>query len=797
MHRYQPKKIEPKWQAYWEKQKIYQAEDFSKKPKFYCLIEFPFPSGAGLHVGHLRSYTGIDAIARFKRMNGFNVLYPIGWDAFGLPTENYAIKTGKHPKQVTKENTNNFKRQIKSVGLSFDWSREINTSDPNYYKWTQWIFLKFFKAGLAYQAEMPINWCPQCKIGLANEEAIGGKCERCGAQTTKKKQKQWMLKITAYADRLLKDLDQVDYLDKIKTQQKNWIGKSKGAEIIFKLKNTSEQIKVFTTRPDTLFGATYIVVCPEHEIISNFKSQISNIKEVENYIKKSAKKSDLQRTDLAKKKTGVELKGLKAINPVNKQEIPIWVGDYILPYYGTGAIMAVPGHDSRDFEFARKYNLPIKKVISGNKKNNQAYEGEGKLINSDKFTGMFSQKAREKIVKWLVENNLGEKSINYKLRDWIFSRQHYWGEPIPLIHCDKCGVVPVNEKDLPVKLPQVKKYKPANTGESPLAKIKDWVNVKCPKCGGSAQRETDTMPNWAGSSWYFLRYVDPGNNKTFASKDKLKYWMQVDLYNGGMEHTTLHLLYSRFWHKFLYDQGFVFHSEPYAKRTSHGIILAEDGQKMSKSRGNVINPDDVIKNHGADSLRLFEMFMGPFSEDIPWSTKGLIGMKRFLKKVWHLEINNNKNSKLNTLLHQTIKKVTKDLQTMKFNTAIASLMEFVNQAQKQQPVSKQIYSKFLVLLAPFAPHITEELWQEKLDNKKSIHLQSWPKYNREKIKQEKLSIIVQINGKLRGKIITVPGQAKESIIALAKKQCNVNKYLKENNIRKTIFIKDKLINFVI
>ncbi|MCD6471352.1 leucine--tRNA ligase, partial [bacterium] len=715
MKKYNPVKIQEYWQKIWEKEKIYQATDFSKKPKMYILVEFPYPSGDGLHVGHVRSYAALDALARKKRMEGYNVLYPMGWDAFGLPTENYAIKMGVHPEKITQKNINTFRKQLKSLGLSFDWSREINTTDPKYYKWTQWIFLKFFNSyydkkekrakpitelkipenlkgkerkkfidnhRLAYQAKIPINWCPHCKIGLANEEVIQGKCERCGTRVERREIKQWMLRITEYADRLIEDLDKVNYLEKIKKQQINWIGKSYGTEINFlvKLKNKNlGNIKVFTTRIDTIFGVTAIVVAPEHSLVKKYLAFVENQEEINEYIEKAKRKSEMERTELLKEKTGVELKGIKAINPLNNKEIPVWVGDYVIATYGGGAVMVVPAHDQRDFEFAQKYNLEIIEVIKPQKnqevKRNvngkllEAFEKDGILINSGKFNGLNSEEARKKITELLEKQKIGKRAINYKLRDWVFSRQHYWGEPIPLIHCPKCGVVPVPEKDLPVKLPYVKKYKPTGTGESPLANCYKWINTKCPICGGPAKRETDTMPNWAGSSWYFIRYIDPKNDKNFADMKKMKYWLPVDLYNGGMEHTTLHLLYSRFWYKFLYDLGLVPGPEPYARRHSHGIVLAEDGRKMSKSFGNVINPDEIVKKYGADTIRMYEMFMGPFEETVAWSTNGLIGIWRFLNRVWNLfnqiEITENKNKNLEIITHQTIKKVSSDLENFK------------------------------------------------------------------------------------------------------------------------------------
>ena len=815
---YNPKKIEKKWQSYWEKNKLYEAKDFSKKPKYYCLIEFPYPSGDGLHVGHVRSYTAMDIIARKRRMEGYNVLYPIGWDAFGLPTENYAIKTGIHPKIVTEKNIKKFKKQLKSLGLSFDWSREINTSDPEYYKWTQWIFLQFFKKGLAYQAKIPINWCPQCKIGLANEEVINGRCERCGAKVEQKEITQWLLKITKYADRLIKDLDKVNFLEKIKIQQINWIGKSYGTTVKFQIFNAKFQIDVFTTRVDTIFGVTAVVIAPEHPFVAEIlKSKTKNIKEIKEYLKQSRFKSEFERTKPEKEKTGV-FTGFYAINPINSEKVPIWIGDYVVASYGGGAVMVVPAHDSRDYEFAKKYGLEIKKVIENPKSKNknqndklkileEAFTEDGILINSGQFNGLSSEEAREKITDWLEKRNLGKKTVQYKLRDWIFSRQHYWGEPIPIIHCKRCGFVPVDEKDLPVKLPYVKKYQPTGTGKSPLANIKEWVNTKCPKCGGPAERETDTMPNWAGSSWYFLRYLDPKNKKEFAQMKKLKYWLPVDWYNGGMEHTTLHLLYSRFWHKFLFDLKKVPTPEPYQKRTSQGMVLGEGGEKMSKSRGNVVNPDDLIKEFGADALRLYEMFMGPFDQAISWDPHGIEGTFRFLNKVWIIgqqKINKKaKNNKLEKLLHQTIKKVSEDIEAMNFNTAISALMIFINQCFEEKEIPFSIWKNFLLILAPFAPHLTEELWQS-LKNKtskpkafKSIHHQPWPKYDKKLIEEDTFELIIQINGKLRHKIIVSADISQKEAEKLVLAEEKIKKIIGDQKIKKIIFVPKRLINIVI
>lgn len=782
-------KIEKKWQSYWEKKNIYKAKTGLKGKKFYGLIEFPYPSGSGLHVGHIRSNTAMDIIARKRRMGGYNVLYPIGWDAFGLPTENYAIKTGINPEKVTKINTGVFRKQLKEGGFSFDWSRELNTTDPKYYKWTQWIFLQMFKKGLAYKKKTEINWCISCKIGLANEEVVAGVCERCGGKVEKKEKEQWMLAITKYADRLDKDLDKVNYLEKIKIQQKNWIGKSEGSEIEFSVKNLNEKIKVFTTRADTLFGATYVVLAPEHELVEKMKPQISNWKEVENYIREVKNKTDIDRTAEDKEKTGVELKGIKAINPANNEEVPVWIADYVLISYGTGAIMAVPQHDERDRSFAIKFNLPIV---------------DKPLVDS----------------KYITDKVGGKIVTKYKLRDWVFSRQRYWGEPIPIISCDKCGYVPVPEKNLPVLLPKVKSYKPTNTGESPLSNISKWVNTTCPNCYGKAKRETDTMPNWAGSSWYFLRYTDPKNNKEFASKKALSYWMKngIDWYNGGMEHTTLHLLYSRFWHKFLYDLKLVPTSEPYMKRTSHGMILADGGEKMSKSRGTVVNPDQIIKLYGADTLRLYEMFIGPFDQAVSWNTESIIGPRRFLEKVWRIgekilttQIKTNYrhftlkgsdttdnlslSASFQTLLHKTIKKITEDIESMSFNTAVSSMMVLVNEMEKQD-VAKKDFEMFLQVLSPFAPHITEELWS-MFGNKKSIHISFWPKWDKKKILEERVKIAIQVNGKVRSEIIIEKEMTEEDIRSIVLLDKDIIPWISGKDIKKIIYVPGRIVNIVL
>ncbi len=962
MKKYDHKKIEKKWQTLWERKKLNVAKSNSGKKKYYALMEFPYPSGDGLHTGHIRGFTAMDIIARKRRAEGFNVLYPIGWDAFGLPTENYAIKTGIHPKIVTKKNTDNFRKQFKSLGMSFDWSREINTTDPKYYKWTQWIFLQFFKNGLAYKAKRPINWCLKCKIGLADEEVVGGKCERCGSETEKRDKEQWMLAITKYADRLHKDLDDVDFLEKIKIQQRNWIGRSEGAEINFQLTTNNKQrgtesITVFTTRADTLFGATYLVLAPEHSVIKNLESRITNYEEVRKYAEKAKKKSEIERTAEGKEKTGVELKGVKAINPANKEEIPIYVADYVLGHYGTGAIMAVPAHDERDFEFAQKYDLLIREVImplrvdvnnpprkevkfverqvvhalirnpktgkflllkwkkfpwktliiggvekedggdiigaakrevyeetgfknlkyvktlggqvkaqffATHKNENRTsythalvfdleneerdqvaeeelakhdifwgtlndvfpcaeidiwkdrlendttvYIGQGIMINSGKFSGMDSENAKTEIVKFVG----GKMVTTFKLRDWVFSRQRYWGEPIPVIHCDKCalnnpvgqGIVPVPEKDLPVELPNIKSYKPTDNGESPLSTISSWVNVKCPVCKGKAKRETDVMPNWAGSSWYFLRYTDTKNKKMFASKQALKYWTPVDWYNGGMEHTTLHLLYSRFWHKFLYDLKFVPTKEPYLKRTSHGLILAGGGVKMSKSIGNVVNPDPIVKLLGADTLRHYEMFMGPFDQDIAWNEDAIAGSRRFLERVFKLfeKVEKIKPAKkqssdpnLDLLLNQTIKKVSEDIEELKMNTALSQLMILLNAFEKEEKISRSDYGTYLKLLAPFTPHIAEELWS-MLGEKSSIHLESWPKFDSKKLFSDNVKLPVQINGKVRATIEVGRDLDEEAARRLALAHPNILKFISGKNVKRVVYIKNKVINIVL
>ena len=795
--------VEPKWQKAWEEKGCFHAEENSDKKKFYALIEFPYPSGQGLHVGHPRPYTALDVVSRKRRLQGYNVLYPIGWDAFGLPTENYAIKNHIHPEIVTKNNVARFKKQIQSLGISFDWSREINTTDPEYYKWTQWIFLQLFKHGLAYKKEMAVNWCTSCKCVLANEEVVNGVCERCGSEVVRKVKSQWMLKITEYADRLIKDLDLVDYPDRVKAQQKNWIGKSTGAEVDF---NTTEgdKLTVYTTRCDTLFGATYMVISPEHPCIEKWNDKIKNIEDVKAYQAEAAKKSDFERTELVKEKTGVMLDGVKAINPVNGKEIPIFVSDYVLVSYGTGAIMAVPAHDTRDWEFAKKFNLPIIEVVKGGEDvQKEAFTdcATGVMVNSDFLTGLTVEEAKKKMISWLEKNKVGRAKTNYKLRDWVFSRQRYWGEPIPIVHCDKCGYVPIPESELPLRLPMVDSYEPTDTGESPLSKMTDWVETTCPCCGGKAYRETDTMPQWAGSSWYFLRYMDPHNKEALASKEALNYWSPVDWYNGGMEHTTLHLLYSRFWHKFLYDIGVVPTPEPYAKRTSHGMILGENGEKMSKSRGNVVNPDDIVQQYGADTMRLYEMFIGDFEKAAPWNDKGIKGCRRFVERYYNLQeklIDGDEvRPELECSIHKTIKKVSEDIENIKFNTAIASLMALMNDINAVGSINKKEYAIFSILLNPFAPHVTEEIWSTCNLGDGMVVDQPWPEYDESKCKANEIEIAVQVNGKIKTKLM-IPAEAEQAeVIALAKADENVKKSVEGMNIIKEIYVKGRLVNIVV
>ncbi|MDD6657727.1 MAG: leucine--tRNA ligase [Lachnospiraceae bacterium] len=796
---YNHKEVETKWQKVWDDEKAFKVgEDFSK-PKFYALVEFPYPSGQGLHVGHPRPYTALDIVARKRRMQGYNVLYPMGWDAFGLPTENYAIKNKIHPKIVTANNVKRFKNQLHSLGYSFDWDREINTTDPNYYHWTQWIFLKLFKAGLAYKTEMPINWCTSCKVGLANEEVVNGVCERCGSQVIRKAQSQWMLKITEYADKLIDGLDSVDYIERVKVSQKNWIGRSTGAEVDFKIKNTDEKLTIYTTRCDTLFGVTYMVVSPEHPILDKYKDRIKNWDDVTAYREQAAKKSDFERSELAKDKTGVCIDGLTAINPLNDVEIPIFVSDYVLMSYGTGAIMAVPAHDERDWDFAKKFNLPIIEVVAGGKNvQEEVYTdvATGKLVNSGFLNGLDVADAKEKMIEYLEANGIGHAKVNYKLRDWVFSRQRYWGEPIPIVKCEKCGYVPLDESELPLLLPEVESYMPTDNGESPLAAMTDWVNTTCPCCGGPAKRETDTMPQWAGSSWYFLRYTDPTNDKELASKEALKYWMPVDWYNGGMEHTTLHLLYSRFWHRFLYDQGVVPCPEPYQKRTSHGMILGENGEKMSKSRGNVVNPDDIVRDYGADTLRTYEMFIGAFDLSASWSENGVKGCRRFLERVWKLQdilVDGDEYSDdLMTKMHQTIKKVSNDYESLKYNTAIAALMTLLNDIAKKGAINKAEYKAFLIMLNPVAPHITEELWSiAGFDGR--LYQQTWPEYDEAKTVEDTVEIAVQINGKTKVVISVAKDIAKEDAIAQGKEALGDKL---SGNIIKEIYVPGRIINIV-
>ena len=801
---YDFKYIEKKWQDKWDKEGTFNASTDYTKKKWYGLIEFPYPSGAGLHVGHPRSYTALDIVARKKRLQGYNVLYPIGFDAFGLPAENYAIKTNVHPKITTEQNIAHFTAQLKALGFSFDWSRCVDTTDPNYYKWTQWIFIQLYKKGLAYKATMPINFCTGCKVGLANEEVVNGVCERCGSPVVQKEKSQWMLKITEYAQRLIDDLDDVNYLEKIKTQQRNWIGRSEGAEVKFKIANSDEELLVYTTRPDTLFGATYMVIAPEHKLIERLSDKILNLDEVKAYQNKAALKSDFERSEINKEKTGCEIKGIKAINPLTNQEIPIWISDYVLSSYGTGAIMAVPAHDTRDFEFATKFNLPIIQVVKPvNGEVNILKEAfidveTGVLINSGFLNDLSVEDAKKKVIEYLEKNNIGTKKVNYKLRDWVFSRQRYWGEPIPMIYCNCCGWQPIDEKDLPLTLPEVEDFKPGENGESPLAKQTEWINTTCPKCGKSAKRETDTMPQWAGSSWYFLRYMDPHNNDALASKEALNYWSPIDWYNGGMEHTTLHLLYSRFWHKFLYDIGVVPTKEPYAKRTSHGMILGTNGEKMSKSKGNVINPDDIVNEFGADTFRVYEMFMGPFDQTAAWSMESIRGCGKFLDRVWNLQnmlIDGNSYSKeAEKMMHKAIKKVTLDIEEMKFNTCVSTFMTMVNEFYRLKRINKAEFKTFLTLLNPFAPHLTEELNKE-IGFKDDISTYNWPEFDEEKTIDDEIELPIQINGKLKANIMIVVDED-ESIIKEKVHKAIENK-LEGKTIVKEIYVKNRIYNVVV
>lgn len=798
---YDYKRIEPKWQKKWEETGVFHAANDYSRPKFYALVEFPYPSGQGLHVGHPRPYTALDIVARKRRMQGYNVLYPMGWDAFGLPTENFAIKNNIHPRIVTEKNIAHFKQQIQSLGLSFDWDREVNTTDPNYYKWTQWIFLKLLEKGLAYKKEMAVNWCTSCKVVLANEEVVGGVCERCGAPVIRKNKTQWVLKITEYADRLVSDLDLVDYMPKIKAQQRNWIGRSTGAEVKFGT-TAGDTLTVYTTRPDTLFGATYMVISPEHNLIEDKKALLKNYDELVAYREEAARKSDFERTELVKDKTGVRLDGIEAINPVTGKQIPIFVSDYVLMSYGTGAIMAVPAHDTRDWAFAKAFNLPMVEVVAGGDIEKEAFTDieTGTLVNSDFLNGLSVADAKAKIIAWLEEKGIGKEKVNFKLRDWVFSRQRYWGEPIPVVFCEKCGCVALPESELPLQLPDVESYEPTDNGESPLAAMTDWINTTCPKCGGKARRETDTMPQWAGSSWYFLRYCDPKNNEVLASDEALKYWLPVDWYNGGMEHTTLHLLYSRFWHKFLYDIGVVPTPEPYQKRTSHGMILGSNNEKMSKSRGNVINPDDIVRDYGADTLRLYEMFIGDFEKAAPWSENGVKGCKRFLERVYALQgmvcDGEEYSPELEAAFHKTVKKVGEDIENLKFNTAIAAMMALLNDIYDKGSINKAEMRTLLTILNPFAPHLTEEMWEENgfegmLANGK------WATYDEAKTIDATVELPVQVNGKLRATVILAKGADKDTSIAAAKENANVKAFIDGKQIVKEIYVPDRMINIVV
>lgn len=793
--------IDKKWQDYWDKHECFKAKNDYTKPKYYALVEFPYPSGQGLHVGHPRPYIGIDIVARKRRLQGYNVLFPMGWDAFGLPTENYAIKNKIHPAIVTKNNVERFKKQIQILGLSFDWSREVNTTDPEYFKWTQWIFLQLFKHGLAYKKEMAVNWCTSCKVVLANEEVVSGVCERCSGEVVRKVKSQWMLKITEYAQKLIDDLDEVDYPERVRASQINWIGRSQGAEVDFDT-TLGDTLKVYTTRPDTLFGATYMVISPEHPLIDKWQSSIKNIDKVREYQAKSAKKSDFERTEINKDKTGEKLDGVVAINPVNNKEIPIYISDYVLMTYGTGAIMAVPGHDTRDYEFAKAMDLPIIEVVAGGNIEAEAYTDcdSGMMVNSGMLDGLTVDEAKVKIVDWLKSTGKGVPKVNYKLRDWVFSRQRYWGEPIPIVHCDKCGYVAVDEKELPLLLPEVESYEPTHTGESPLSTLDSFINTTCPKCGGAAKRETDTMPQWAGSSWYYLRYCDPNNHNALASKEALEYWTPVDWYNGGMEHTTLHLLYSRFWHKFLFDIGVVPTKEPYARRTSHGFILGENNEKMSKSRGNVVTPDDIVAEFGADTLRLYEMFIGDFEKTTPWSSSSIKGCRRFIEKLCSLADNlvdgDKYRPQLEVAIHKTVKKVSEDIETLKFNTAIAAMMSLVNDIASTGSINKAEFKALLILLNPFAPHITEELYQQAgFEN--VLNEQEWVSYDPNKCTEDTIEIAVQLNGKIRTRLNVNADETKDGVIAAVKAESLVAQALEGKTVVKEIYVPGKLVNIVI
>ncbi len=799
MSKYDFTAIESKWQKYWKEHNSFRAGTDYSKPKFYALVEFPYPSGQGLHIGHPRPYTAMDIVSRKRRLEGYNVLFPMGWDAFGLPTENFAIKNKIHPAIVTKNNVARFKGQLQSLGLSFDWEREINTTDPNYFHWTQWIFLEMFKKGLAYKKEMAVNWCTSCKVVLANEEVVGGVCERCGGEVVRKVKSQWMLKITEYAQRLLDDLDEVNYLERIKTTQRNWIGRSTGAEVDFAT-TAGDTLRIYTTRPDTLFGATYMVMSPEHPLIEKWSGSLNNMDEIRAYQEKAARKSDFERTEMAKEKTGVRLDGVCGINPVNGKEIPIFLSDYVLMSYGTGAIMAVPAHDTRDYDFAKVFDLPIIEVVKGGDVTKEAFTDceTGIMTNSDFLDGLTVEEAKVKIKEWLEANGKGESKVNYKLRDWVFSRQRYWGEPIPIVHCDKCGYVALPESELPLTLPDVDSYMPTDNGESPLSTLESFINTTCPQCGGAAKRETDTMPQWAGSSWYYLRYCDPKNDKELASKEALDYWMPVDWYNGGMEHTTLHLLYSRFWHKFLFDLGKVSTKEPYMRRTSHGMILGEDGQKMSKSRGNVINPDDVVANYGADTLRLYEMFVGDFEKTAPWSTSSIKGCKRFLDRVWALQDvitdGDEYREEIKSKMHKTIKKVSEDIESLKFNTAIAAMMELLNDIVATGSINKAELNTFLRLLNPFAPHITEEMYEAHCEG--ILSEQSWPAYDESLCIDQTVEIVVQINGKVKTKLMIPVSSDKEAVLEMAEADPKIVEAIDGKTLIKKIYVPNKLVNFV-
>ncbi len=800
--KYNHKSVEPKWQEIWEEKGVFHAETNSDKPKFYGLIEFPYPSGQGLHVGHPRPYTALDTVARKRRLQGYNVLYPIGWDAFGLPTENYAIKNHIHPEIVTKNNIARFKKQIQSLGISFDWSREINTTDPDYYKWTQWIFLQLLKHDLAYKKEMAVNWCTSCKCVLANEEVVNGVCERCGSEVVRKVKSQWMLRITKYADRLIDDLDLVDYPERVKLQQKNWIGRSYGAEVEFDT-TAGDKLMIYTTRPDTLYGATYMVVSPEHPFIEKWADKLTNLDEIKAYQRESAKKSDFERTEMNKDKTGVKLEGVTAINPVNGREIPIFISDYVLISYGTGAIMAVPAHDTRDWEFAKKFDLPIIEVVKGGDVEKEAFTdcATGIMVNSGILDGLTVDEAKKKITEFLTEKGIGHQKVNFKLRDWVFSRQRYWGEPIPVVHCDDCGYVPIPESELPLRLPMVESYEPTDTGESPLANMTEWVETTCPCCGKKAYRETDTMPQWAGSSWYYLRYMDPHNDKAIASEEAFKYWNQVDWYNGGMEHTTLHLLYSRFWHKFLYDIGVVPTKEPYAKRTSHGMILGANGEKMSKSRGNVVNPDEIVDEYGADTLRMYEMFIGDFEKAAPWSTNSVRGCRKFIERFWNMQEFMTQDDfirpELEKEFHKTIKKVGNDIENIKFNTAIAALMALINSIYATGKVTKKELGIFAILLNPFAPHVTEEVWQAQSLGEGILAEAKWPEYDEAKCVDDTIEIVAQVNGKIKAKLNIAADAEQDEVLALAKAEPKVAEAIGGMTVVKEIYIKGRLVNIVV